>query len=1004
MGIYKGGWNFKGIYKGLAAVLAVALSVTTFGVSAAVSAETPEAIYTGTPNAAALLRNIDYPDVKASKTWARQAIYETGALEIMKLQGSKQFGLNTYVTREEAIAIAYRAAGREADAQARGETMNNALPEDQQKNDPQEVLMNGYLQLAADEQLITRQNLQDALETDPQAVVDFNRKAPAQRQEFAFWLAKTLKLPAAATQQKVHNYPDWKSIDANKISVMETILQNGIMSGDGNGRFNPYRPISREMAAQVVKNAMKFVLPVQKMTRLTGTVEAVTTSKDYTGGTEKTIRTYHVRNSNGQLHKINVTTGINALSGQNRNEQRGTEQEGTDNDFIVYKAAAVGNSSLLGIGDRVEYTVTADRTVKYASVLSSTFDTKYVVATVNSVNTGILEMNVTQLFKLDYPSINTAQDYISFGLDGENVNEIYKYSGSVLAVMNNVKVPVQDIKPDTYIILTLKNNVITGISGFDLRVAAEGGVVKGIVEDNNPQLGYITLYNEDGTGNTPQSLMQLSLYRTYNYGNQNDMEIYKNHRKAQAEEIETGDTVFIKLDSSGNIISMSGVENYDVEFARILSTTLKTLSVQYDDGTQQVLDVDAAVLVTSGGRLVRYTDLKDGDRVRLLLHATNKFTKVREIAVENERQWITGIYKAKIAYIDEVSDKLVTQNLETLTNGQWVKADRKGVTGIPLAEEFNLYAGGAQMDISRVNRLLKGNEAYIAVNKDYGGEEQAVLVSFRSEDDAEIIYNDTVANTLARTGEFTLFNANSRVKSDKGTIVIKDGRLVSGTNIVRDDSAYVVVNRSDANGQLFAGVVNIDTRTGGDFVQIYRARIKSINDSKDFTVESFSQLKGLTWSYANTPKTFRLNPDTKIMDDTGVVNQRDFIDYGSSSYANRTVYILAKDTDTVLISTVPYGIYNVRGQIFDITGGKTGEEGTVTLEPTGLKLRNVKVYDLGTYTWSDIGETSLSLPQNSIILKNKSIAKPSDLKKGDRIRVIKKDNTTQGEAYIVLVE
>lgn len=1004
MGIFKGKWNLKGIYRGVAVALAAVLSVTAPGVSAAEPDETPEAVYSGSPGAAALLKNMEYPDVKASKTWARQAIYETGALEIIKLYGSRLYGLSTSVTREEALAIAYRAAGREAEAQTRGEALNNGRPEDQRKKDPQAVLMDGFLQLAADEQLITQQNLQDALETDPQAVVTFNRRAPAQRQEFAYWLAKTLKLPAAATQQKVHNYPDWKSIDTNKIALIETVVQNGIMNSNGNGRFNPLQAVSREMAAQVVSNAMKYILDMQKMARLTGTVEAVTTARDYTGGAERTIRTYHIRNSNGRLHIINVTAVSKGASAQKRNEQDGTVQPGAGNDLIVYKPTAAGNSSLLTAGDRLDYIVAADRTVRYASVISSTYDTRYVVAAVNSVDTGKLEMNVNQMFNLDYPSIVTAQDHITFGLEGEKVNETYKYSGNVLAVMNSVRVPVQDIKPDTLVILTLKNDIVTAITGFDLKVASEAGIVKGIVEDNNPQLGYITLYREDGTGNAPQAQAELSLYRTYNYGNQNDMEVNKNHRKAQVEEIETGDTVFIRLDPSGRITAISGVDNYVVEFAKVLSKTPRTLSVQYDDGTQQILDVDANVLVTSGGKLARYTDLKDGDRVRLLLHATNKFTRVREIAVENERQWITGIYKAKIAYIDEMSGKLVAQNLETLSGGQWVKTDRKGVTGIALADSFKLYAGGALMDTAGVNRLLTGSEAYIAVKKDYGGEEQAVIVSFRSEDDAEVVYNDTVAGILARTGEFTLFNANSRIKSDKGTIVIKDGRLVSGVSIGKDDTAYVVANRSDTNGQLYAGVVNIDTRIGTDSIRIYRARIKNINDGRDFTVESFSQLKGLTWEYANTPKTFRLKPDTRILDDTGVVNQREFVSYGAGSYNNRTVYILAGDTDAVLISTVPYGIYNVRGLVYDITGGTTGEEGTVTQEPTGLKLRDAKAYDLATYTWTGIGETTLTLLQNSIILKDGIIVKPSELKKGDRLRVIKKDATTQGEAYIIIVE
>jgi hypothetical protein len=45
----------------------------------------------------------------------------------------------------------------------------------------------------------------------------------------------------------------------------------------------------------------------------------------------------------------------------------------------------------------------------------------------------------------------------------------------------------------------------------------EDGIIKGIVEDNNPQLGYITLYNENGTGVSPAGQQEIAAYRTYHY-------------------------------------------------------------------------------------------------------------------------------------------------------------------------------------------------------------------------------------------------------------------------------------------------------------------------------------------------------------------------------------------------------------------------------------------------------------------------------------------------------
>jgi len=56
-------------------------------------------------------------------------------------------------------------------------------------------------------------------------------------------------------------------------------------------------------------------------------------------------------------------------------------------------------------------------------------------------------------------------------------------------------------------------------------------VVTGIVEENNPQMGYISLYGEDGTG-TSVGAEQFYNLRIYNYGNQNELEVIKNQKKA----------------------------------------------------------------------------------------------------------------------------------------------------------------------------------------------------------------------------------------------------------------------------------------------------------------------------------------------------------------------------------------------------------------------------------------------------------------------------------------
>lgn len=995
------------LYKKLSIIFSILIIFSCTLAAAAAPNETPEAVYYGTDNASATVDNLDYRDVAASDTWAREAIYETGALNLMKGYGGRQFGLKNSISKEQAIAIVYRAVGREADAQKAAEALNSTRQKQDRKANPMAMWADGYIQLAANEGLITQQDLKDAL-TQDQTTLDpaaFHRTAPAQRQELAFWFAKVLKLQPVYDQQKIFNsYLDWMSAEPVKIPYIEAILQNNIMNGDGNGHFSPTQTVTREQAAQIAKNAETLILPLLKYQKGTGTIENKVESNNSTTNGNITRDTFYIRNGNGKLNHI-ISESAGSDSGLRRNESNGDVLPGPERNFVVYKDGAVGKSDLLSMGDRIEYITAPDNTVKYVRVISSGSVPKYSVVRVNNIDTPNNQLNVTRIFDLDTPDINSAKNGANFSLNGENADTTYRYSSSATVEVDGGNSDIGGLQPNTYAILTLRDNIITAVKTVDFKTFnKEVGIIKGIVEDNNPQLGYITLYNEDGTGTSPDFQQQLILFRTYNYKT-GGVEVFKNHKKAGLQDIEPGDSVFLKTDDDGNVTSVSAVDNYIVKFARVIYKKPATIAVEYDDGTQQVLDMDDKVPVIENKKLVGYSSLKDGGRVKLLLHETGKFTKIKEITVEGNEHFVSNIYKGSVSYIDDASGKLVAQNLEVLNNGQWVKTDQRGINGLKLSDGCKIFLNDSQIDIDKANRYARGATAYIAVRKDFGGNELAAHVDFVSDDDTEVLYDDSIAaGTVPGSGEFNLKQEYKNIKYGAGSIIIKDGRLVSGNSLSSEDKAYVVANRKYGSGEYQAGIVQIGPRTDVNLAQLYRGRIKQITDSRDFTIESFSQLKGNEWEYADTPKTFKLKNETRILNDSGIVNQRDFVGYGENSYAGKTVYILATDFNAAVVSDTPFGTINAKGEIFDITGATIGDEGTVTQEPTGLKLKNVKLYDLNNRVWTDGKDTTLSLLKNSIIFKGKQVLKPSELQKGDRIRVLKKDNTQTGDAYIIIVE
>ena len=305
-----------------------------------------------------------------------------------------------------------------------------------------------------------------------------------------------------------------------------------------------------------------------------------------------------------------------------------------------------------------------------------------------------------------------------------------------------------------------------------------------------------------------------------------------------------------------------------------------------------------------------------------------------------------------------------------------------------------------------VKKLFRDQEAYIAVQEDYGKKEKAIIISFRNSNDREAaIFDDSISKNTSEG--FMLNGEYQNIKYNKGTIIIKDNRLVSANSISEDDMAYVVANRGYQDGEYYAGIIAINDRFNPDFINIYRGRISSIDRNTSVTVESFSRLDGLNWDFYNTPKTFLITYDTKIIDDEGIIGQRNFLDFGDSSFKDRTVYILADGTDAMLINTAPYGDANIKGEIYEIMADNAVNEDGEEIgegQPNAFTLINVKAYNTSSLKWEDEENININILNNSIILKNNDIGKPSDLKEGDRVRVLKSEDTNNEDGYIIFVE
>lgn len=994
---------FRSISGSICKLIAITVSaaiITQSGYSfAAVSKENTVNSYTASQNGQAVINNLKYTDMGNAAYDLKDAVYQNGALDLLKGFGNTKFNPNGTVSKEMALYLAYMAANRIQDITAQGQALNAARPAGQKKTSFQAVLYDGSLQLAANEGLISQQDLANALNTDQNALTaaDFKRGSPAQRQEFGTWLAKALMLPPEYEEQElINNFSDWKGTIAENVPYIEALLLNNIMSGDGKGKFNPTRALTREQAARILKNAEDVILPLRGMEKRTATIEDIQKTKDTSMGYRSDFTSFLVRNSDGTLDEIATEIRYQSPTATS-NEQTGNVQAAYKTEVPVFKNGIITNSLNLKKGDRLEYIVgTDDKAVRYARVLSNSGEMSYVAAIVNSVNNTGRSINYSPLTQaIKYPTQEISKP-VRKTVNGNPVYENHSYTNNILNAITKAPVDMATILPDTVVVVGIRQNVIKEIAPVTVKKEREAGLSAGIVEENNPQLGYLSMYSVDGSGSTP---LELSSLRIYNYSDPNSVEVYKNHEPAELEDIEPGDTVFVRIDGTGTVTSISSVDNYSVRYGKVISKKINTITVQTDKGVLQ-FNTDGANVIKDG-KLAKLSQLKDGDRVKLLINEAPNLTRLKEITVEAGDKLVANIYKGSFKSYNALSDQILMSDPWVLRKGTWVKDEAEALKTLKVGEDFAAYFGGNTQPMKNLNEYLKGLVVYLVSEKDYGDNENVVMANFTN--DLEVPYNDKVYT--AGSNKFTLQQAQTSISYNNGTIVVKDGRLVPGSSVSPEDYTYVVANRDNENGTLVAGVVAIEKRAGTDGLQLYRGRISGIDEYKSVTLQSYSKLNGVNWDFANTPITFTLNSSTRVTDTDGIVGQGDFNTYeGAGTFKNRTIYVLSDGTNAVEISTAPYGSINITGTVIVASGGTNDEQGNPVTQPTALELRNCKYYNNSTKIYTSMKDSKFNLLANSIVIRNNTRIQPSELKKGDRVRVLKKDTAVTGDAYIVIVE
>ncbi|NLW01781.1 MAG: hypothetical protein GX027_00765 [Clostridiaceae bacterium] len=501
----------------------------------------------------------------------------------------------------------------------------------------------------------------------------------------------------------------------------------------------------------------------------------------------------------------------------------------------------------------------------------------------------------------------------------------------------------------------------------------EAGYVYGVVRDINPSLGYITLYNTDGSGISPDTQDSLSRNRTFSFAY--SIAITRDGLPSTLEAVQPGDFAFIMLDEDRYVARLSVRSYYKPLYGKVYLTSPANLVLRLDDGTYRSIPVPADVPVYRNNRPVPRSDIKEGDQIRMLVQTNGASMHVAGIDLVKEPKTISAIFRGNVEFYDDFNNTLVLSGIEEFVNGRWEYSPVMGIRTFTYSREYR----------DRPTGRISG-KAYIAVQQEADGSDSIVMAAIRFQPQYEIVFTDnilTLSNTL-RMLEFK--NSSHVVGFDSGTIAVKDGRLVDISSLDPMDPVQLSAERPVGSGVFVGQVVVSNTRAGKESLTIYRGRINLVDSLKSFTVESFAELLGYSWSFSNTPKTFGIDPSvTRLLTNDGTGNMLNFDD----SFINQTVYIVEEGGKTLLVSTAPYADVPVRGRVMNLT-------------QTGFRLGEVMEYDHETYIWESGPNREVNVPAGAIVIKNGRITDISSVRPGDNLRMV--CNSASHDGIIIIVE
>jgi len=910
--------------------------------------------FVGRPQANALINNANFADL--GYIWPAEAAVRGIALGTMHGEDNF-FRPNDNITRQEVLNSVMRAMGQSGAATARGAEI---IAETGAIANTQMTVNIGYSTLAIEQDVIP---------------IDFNLFGTATRQEVAFMIYNAViafgdgQFNPQATLTHVYRFEDWRNIAPEYLVAVENILAANIMNGSGLN-FDPRQNITRGQMAQVLSNMDTIFMDILGLERRTGTVARIQDTELEQTAQVSAWQNIFVRLGDGTVDVLQRSTVVNPAAQPNTL------------DAVVFNNGDVGGLNMLVYGDTIEYFVhPADGTVWYVHVMHSAVEAVQ-YGTLFSIDPAEMTITLVTTASGDDRRIFSMAD----GLISNN-------NGINYLLMDSQRYNVATLPFGQTLRLYMRNNTVVAISFVGLPVLVDE--FRGLVVENNPNFGYMVVIDWDGNRRVMRYFQQeMMVQRISHWDTQMHVSYISqlfpsfafNPLATTVASIVPGDIVFIRpaADDPEVISFISAVSNYIMRYGRITNIvhhpSHTSILFEQENGQTAWFEMAHGTFITREGRRITPLNIQVGDWARLLVNEAilapgHQISSIIEMTIEGSARHITNIVRGSLTGINTIQQTMSVEHAQSLSQAGWVNFNYVG--------QFNL----ANPNISYFynNRRITRDEAlrlfgrggatvYIALENHFAGE-RVTMVSFRSQRE-ERLPADTVV--FANSGQFFLAQSPATpINTDSGTIVRRNGRLVSGFDILPGDYASVVMG-----GAGIAAVVDIASRPDTSALQIMRARVTHVWDGQSFRVESMSQLFGNNWVFTPIQREFTIDTQTIFMPVGGERNINNFLTYTEDSVFEQVFTIVTDGARATHIMEHPFANRSVRGTLVSNVADNDGN----------FMLRDVMVQNPVTNQWNVLSNANntmmITLDGTTLIGRNNAVVPQRYLQAGDQVLIM----------------